>query len=153
MRHAFVARERAHYPLGVLCRLLGVSRAGFYDFLRRQTRPRPDAETAVRQTLRACHAASRGTYGRPRLVQDLREFGHPVGPKRVARLMREEGLRGRAKGREKPRTTNSAHPRPVAANLLDRRFEVTSPTPAWVSDITYLETREGWLYLAAVLSV
>jgi putative transposase len=153
VRHAFVARERAYFPLEVLCRLLRVARSGFYDYLARQASPRPDVEAAVRQDLRACHAASRGTYGRPRLVQDLRELGHPVGPKRVARLMREEGLRGKAKGRWKPRTTDSAHARPVAANLLDRRFEVTSPAPAWVSDITYLETREGWLYLAVVLSV
>jgi transposase InsO family protein len=80
-------------------------------------------------------------------------MGHAVGHKRVARLMREEGLRGKAKGRAKPRTTDSSHARPVAENLLDRQFDVTSLTPAWVSDITYIATREGWLYLAVVLSV
>jgi transposase InsO family protein len=86
-------------------------------------------------------------------VQDLRERGYRVGPKRVTRLMREEGLRGRSKGRTRPRTTDSHHTRPVADNLLARRFEVTSPIRAWISDITYIETREGWLYLAVVLSV
>jgi transposase InsO family protein len=86
-------------------------------------------------------------------VKDLHELGHAVGPKRVRRLMREEGLHGRSKGRRRPRTTDSAHRRPVAENVLARQFQVTSPTPAWVSDITYIETREGWLYLAVVLSV
>jgi transposase InsO family protein len=153
VKHAFVARERTHFPLEVLCRLLGVARSGFHDYERRLANPGPDADEALRQDLRTCHTASRGTYGRPRLVKDLRDLGHPVGPKRVVRLMREEGLRGKAKGRWKPRTTDSGHTRPVAENVLQRRFEVTSPVPAWVSDITYIETREGWLYLAAVLSV
>lgn len=153
MKYAFVARERAHYPLGVLCRLLGVSRSGFHDYQCRQSKPGPDRDAAVRCDLRACHARSRRLYGRPRLVKDLRELGHAVGPKRVRRLMREEGLHGRSKGRARPRTTDSAHRRPVAGNVLARQFEVTSATPAWVSDITYIETREGWLYLAVVLSV
>ena len=151
MKYAFIARERAHFPLEVLCRLLGVARSGFYDFEQRQAAP--DADATVRRDLRACHQASRGTYGRPRLVKDLRDLGHRVGPKRVARMMREEGLRGRSKGRVRPRTTDSGHARPVAENLLARRFEISSPVSAWVSDITYLETREGWLYLAVVLSV
>ncbi len=153
MRYAFVARERAHFPLGLLCRLLEVSPSGFHDCRRRQAAPAPDKEADLRRALRGCHAQSRGLYGRPRLVRDLRDLGHAVGPKRVARLMREEGLCGRSKGRARPRTTDSRHARPVADNLLARRFEVTSPTPAWVSDITYIETREGWLYLAVVLSI
>ena len=153
MRYAFVARERAHYPLGVLCRLLGVSRSGLYDYLGRQMNPGPDPDASLRRDLRRCHAESRGLYGRPRLVTDLRELGHAVGPKRVTRLMREEGLRGKTKCRARPRTTDSSHARPVAENLLDRQFDVTSTIPAWVSDITYIATREGWLYLAVVLSL
>ena len=153
MRYAFVARERAHFPLAILCRLLAVSRSGFHGYLRRQTQPGPDKDATLRRDLKRCHAESRGLYGRPRLLTDLRELGHPVGPKRITRLMREEGLRGKAKGRARPRTTDSGHARPVAENLLDRRFDVTRPTPAWVSDITYIATREGWLYLAVVLSL
>jgi transposase InsO family protein len=153
VRYAFVARERAHYPLDLLCRLLDVARSGFYDFERRQAKPPPDADATLRRDLRACHTASRGAYGRPRLVCDLRALGHPVGPKRVARVMREEGLRGRSKGRARPRTTDGRHGRPVAENLLERRFEVDSPVAAWVSDITCIDTCEGWLYLAVVLSV
>lgn len=154
MRYAFVARERAHYPVRLLCRVLAVSVAGFHDHLHRQRQGRPDADAAVRADLHTLHAGSRSTYGRPRLVRALRVCGHAVGPKRVARLMREENLRGRCKGRRfKPRTTDSRHTRPVAENLLDRRFAVDSGVPAWVGDITYIPTKEGWLYLATVISL
>lgn len=129
MRYAFVARERAHFPNEVLCRLLGVARSGFHDYTRRQANPGSDPDVAVRQDLRRCHRASRGTYGRPRLVKDLRDLGHTVGPKRVGRLMREEGLRGKAKGRVKPRTTDSGHARPVAANRLARRLGLAARWP------------------------
>ena len=104
MRYAFVARERAQFPLAVLCRLLGVSRSGFYAYCGRQARPGLDKDATLRRDLKRCHAESRGLYGRPRLVTDLRELGHAVGPKRVSRLMREEGLRGKSKGRTRPRT-------------------------------------------------
>jgi len=129
----------------MLCRLLAVSVSGFHGWLRRLDRPDPEA--VLRADLRTIHASSRGTYGRPRMVQALRAGAHAVGHKRVARLMREEGLRGKAKGRFTPRTTHSQHGRPVAENRLDRQFAVNSPVPAWVGDITYLPTREGWLYL------
>jgi putative transposase len=153
VRYAFVARERAHYPLDLLCRLLGVARSGFCDFERRQANPRSDPDAALHQALGACHKASRGAYRRPRLERDLRALSYSVGPKRVARVMREEGLPGRSKGRARPRTTDGRHGRPVAENLLERRFEVDSPVSAWVSDITCIDTCEGWLYLAVVLSV
>lgn len=154
MRYAFVACERAHYPVRLLCRVLAVSVAGFHDYLHRQRPARPDADAALRADLHTLHAGSRNTYGRPRLVRALRACGHPVGPKRVARLMHEEGLRGRCKGRGfKPRTTDSQHARPVAENLLDRKFAVDSGVPAWVGDITYIPTQEGWLYLATVISL
>ncbi len=92
MRFAFVARERAHYPTWLLCRVLAVSVTGFHDYLRRQGQGRHDADAALRSDLHVIHTGSRGTYGRPRLVRALRVCGHAVGPKRVARLMREEGL-------------------------------------------------------------
>lgn len=151
MRYAFVAHERTHYPLRMLCRLLEVSVSGFHDWRHRQARPDPDA--TVRAELRAIHAESRNTYGRPRLVRALRTRSHAVGHKRVARLMREEGLHGKVKGRFTPRTTDSQHRRPVAENRLDRQFAVDHPMPAWVGDITYIPTREGWLYLATVIDL
>ncbi len=150
MRYAFVARERAHYPLRLLCRVLSASVSGFHDWLHRQSRPDPEA--ALRVELRLLHAGSHGTYGRPR-AQALRARDHRVGHKRVARLMRQEGLHGKVKGRSKLRTTDSRHCRPVVGNHLDRRFAVNHPLPAWVGDITYLPTREGWLYLAAVIDL
>lgn len=154
MRYAFVAQERAHYPIRLLCRVLAVSAAGFHDYLHRQRLSIADPDAMVRSDLRTLHAGSRGTYGRPRLVRALRACGHGVGPKRVARLMREEGLRGRCKGRRfKPRTTDSRHTQPIAGNLLDRRFAIDSGVPAWVGDITYIATKEGWLYLATVISL
>lgn len=151
MRYAFVARERTRFPVRTLCRVLSVSVSGFHDYLHRQERPDPEA--ALRADLHTIHAGSRRTYGRPRMVKALRACAHAVGHKRVARLMREEGLRGKAKGRFTPRTTDGQHARPVAENLLDRRFAVDSPVPAWVGDITCIPTREGWLYLATVISL
>ncbi|MBH3431276.1 IS3 family transposase [Pseudomonas alkylphenolica] len=151
MRYAFVAKERAHFPIRLMCRVLGVSASGFYGYLSRPARPDPDAQ--IRTDLRRIHVASRNTYGRPRLVEALRQILHPVGHKRVARLMREEGIHGKAKARFRPNTTDSRHFRPVASNVLDRQFSVQSTRPAWVSDITYIPTREGWLYLAVVLSI
>ncbi|AJD46486.1 isxal7 transposase orfb protein [Isoalcanivorax pacificus W11-5] len=153
MKYAFVARERALFPVRLLCRVLAVSVSGFYDYLRRQSAPRRDSDAMLRADLHAIHAVSRRTYGRPRLVRALRARAHVVGHKRVARLMREEALQGKVKGGFKPRTTDSQHRRQVAQNLLDRQFAVDSPVPAWVGDITYIPTREGWLYLAVVLSL
>lgn len=153
MRYAVVARERTRFPVDLLCRVLQVSVAGFYDYLQQQRQPRPDSDAAVRTDLRTIHRGSRGNYGRPRLVHALRACAHAVGHKRVARLMREEGLRGVRKGRFKPCTTDSRHARPLAANVLERRFAAGGDVPAWVSDITYLPTKEGWLYLATVIDV
>ncbi|UKE53331.1 IS3 family transposase [Xanthomonas graminis] len=135
----------------MLCRVLAVSVSGFHRYL--HCRDRPDPEAALRADLRTIHAGSRGTYGRPRMVRALRACAHAVGHKRVARLMREEGLSGKTKGRFTPRTTDSRHGRPVAENRLDRQFAVDSNVPAWAGDITYVPTREGWLYLATVLDL
>lgn len=153
MRYAFVARERTRYPTRMLCRLLEVSVSGFHDHQRRLTCTVPDPDHALRAELHAIHAASRRTYGRPRLVHALRARNHAVGHKRVARLMAEEGLRGKVKGAFKPKTTQRDLTHPAAENVLDRRFAVDSEVPAWVGDITYLATREGWLYLATVISL
>jgi len=151
VRYAFVAKERAQFPVRLLCRVLGVSASGFYDYLNRPVRPDPDKQ--IRIDLRRIHAASRSTYGRPRLVEALRQMPHRVGHKRVTRLMQEEGIHGKPKARFRPQTTDSRHFQPVASNVLDRQFSVQSANPAWVSDITYISTREGWLYLAVVLSI
>ena len=153
MKHAFVAAQRIHYPLVMLCRVIEVSLSGFYAYAARGTRPADPADAVVRADLHAIHRESRRIYGRPRLVRGLRNRGHRIGPKRVSRLMREEGVRGVRKGRFTPRTTDSQHARPVAANVLDRRFAIDADVEAWVSDITCIPTRDGWLYLAVVIAL
>ena len=152
MKFAFIAREKATFPIDLLCTVLGVSRAGFYAARRRPVpaRRREDQQLAVH--VAAAHAASRGRYGSPRVYRELQAQGHAVGRHRVARLMREQGLRAREKRRFQ-RTTDSQHDLPVAPNLLDRQFMVAAPNTAWVSDITYLWTREGWLYLVVILDL
>jgi len=139
------------HPIGGLCELLGVAPSGYYRYRQRQpsARQREDATLAVQIT--AAHQASRGTYGAPRLVVELGEAGTHTSKRRCARLMKEHGLRGRKKHRRHPRTTDSRHAQPVAANLIAERPAPTQPNQAWRTDITYLRTAEGWLYLAAIL--
>jgi transposase InsO family protein len=127
-----------------------VSVSGFHGYLNRQERPDPDAQ--IRREIREIHLASRGTYGRPRMVKALNHRAYEVGHKRVARLMREEMLRGKIKARFR-HAPGERYVQPIFDNVLDRRFAVASKTPAWVGDITYIPTRQGWLYLAVVLSI
>jgi len=152
MKFAFIAREKATYPIDLLCAVLGVSRSGFYAAQGRPSaaRHREDQQHAVH--VAAAHAASRRRYGSPRVYRELQAQGHEIGRHRVARLMREQGLQAREKRRFQ-RTTDSEHGLPVAENLLDRQFTVPTPNTAWVSDITYLWTREGWLYLVVILDL
>ena len=135
-----------------MCRVLEVSRQGFYAWCRRgaSRRKLDDVELAAR--IKAIHAASRGRYGSPRVHAQLRREGVRVGRKRVERLMRQQGLEARRK-RKFRRTTDSDHDLPVAPNLLERNFETDGPNQVWVADITYVWTHEGWLYLAALLDL
>ncbi|MCL4686422.1 IS3 family transposase [Myxococcota bacterium] len=152
MRFVFIAAEKASYPVRLLCRCLAVSRSGFYAWARRKpcARLRRDAQLAVE--VAASHTASRGTYGSTRVLRDLREKKIPVSRKRIARLMREGGLVARRCRRFRV-TTNSNHAFPVAANVLMREFRVDAPNVAWATDITYVATQEGWLYLAVILDL
>ena len=152
MRFRFVEAEKAFYPVRLLCRCLEVSRAGFYAWRQRPVSPRTREDRQLAVEIRASHAESRRTYGSPRVLRDLREQGRRVSRKRVARLMREAGLVARRRRRFKA-TTDSKHPFPVAANVLMRDFEVSAPNTAWVTDITYVATAEGWLYLAVILDL
>jgi hypothetical protein len=147
-----VAAEKAFYPVRLLCRCLAVSRAGYYAWRKRcvSQRAREDAQLSVE--IRVSHAESRRAYGSPRILRDLRDLGRRVSRKRVARLMRELGLVGRRRRRFKA-TTDSKHPFPIAANVLMRDFEVSAPNTVWVTDITYVATAEGWLYLAVILDL
>ena len=149
MRFRFVAAERASFPVRMLCRAVGVAASGFYAWLRRGPGRREDADRGLRARVGAIFAASRGTYGSPRVHAELRARGVRVGRKRVERLMREAGL-GVVTRRRVPRTTDSRHGHPVAPNLLGQRFAADRPDAVWLADISYLPTGEGWLYLAAI---
>ena len=138
-----------------MCRVLDVAPAGYYAWSQRSSPcARAIADERLVLNIRLSHAASDGAYGAPRVLRDLRDNGFRVGQKRVARLMRREGLEGRAP-RRFVRTTDSNHTYPIAPNLLQRQFDVTGVAidRVWVSDITYIPTHQGWLYLAVVLDL
>jgi putative transposase len=152
VRFRFVQAEKASYPIRLLCRCLAVSRSGYYAWRKRpaSARAREDAQLGVE--IAASHAESRRTYGSPRVRRDLRDKGVRISRKRVARLMRERDLVGRRRRRFRA-TTDSRHSFPVAPNVLMREFHVEAPNTAWVTDITYVATQEGWLYLAVILDL
>ncbi len=152
MRFRFIATEKAHFPVRVLCRTLQVSRAGFYAWQARPIARRTQQDQQLGVAIQAIHTESRRCYGSPRVHAELRERGQRVGRKRVARLMRHHGLCARRRRRFR-RTTDSDHGLAVAPNVLARQFAVSAPDTAWVTDITYLWTHEGWLYLAVILDL
>jgi transposase InsO family protein len=142
---------QADYPITILCEVFEVSRSGYHAWAggRRSVRERGDA--ALQPKLRAAFAASRQTYGYPRMTIELREQGERVGKTRVARLMRQEGLWGRQRRRYRPRTTQSDHNGPIAPNRLSKVPAITRCDQVWQADVTYLHTAVGWLYLAVVI--
>ena len=152
MRFAFIEAEKAAFPVTMMCRLLEVSRSGFYASRGRRESTRAGEDRRLLVNIRASHTASRGTYGSPRVHRDLVDDGVAVGRHRVARLMRHEGLRSKRRRRYRV-TTNSEHRHPVAANVLERDFTADAENCKWAADITYVWTRCGWLYLAVVLDL
>lgn len=154
MRFAFIAAEKARHAVTILCRCLQVTRSGFYAWAKRGLSAHAQCDVVLRTKLRAFHAASEDRYGRPRLWKDLREDGEAVSEKRVGRLMREEGLRGKVPKRFK-QTTDSRHDDPIAANLLDRDFTAAAPNQRWVGDTTEFVIGDSGakLYLAAILDL
>jgi len=146
---------RNDHPILVLCLHLEVSPSGYYDWQRRRLCPGPRAvaDQALAQEIDQIHTRSRQTYGAPRVEKELRKKGHCHGRNRVARLMKQKGLCGRQKGRYRVQTTESNHDQPIAPNRLAQAPKATAPNQLWVADITYIETKEGWLYLAAVLDL
>jgi transposase InsO family protein len=148
----FIAVQKAAYPVTTLCRVLQVSRSAVYAASARGPARRAVGDGALRVRIRAIHRASRGTYGSPRVHAALQRERCRVGRKRVARLMRAEGLWGR-RPRRWCRTTDSRHQQPVAANVLARAFQPAAPNRVWATDLTYVWTSAGWLYLAVVLDL
>ena len=152
MKFDFIHAKKASYPVAVLCEQLGVSRSGYYAWAKRAESPRSRSDRELGLEVAAVHQESRGRYGSPRVHAELRARGRHVARKRVARLMRQQGLAARRR-RRFVRTTDSAHRQPVADNLLARQFSPGQPNCTWATDITYVATRQGWLYLAVVLDL
>lgn len=145
-------REEDNHAVVRLCHAVEVSRSGYYVWRRQLESKRTRANRSLLEAIREIYEGSRGIYGAPRIHHELRIQGHPCGRHRVARLMRRAGLRARMKRRYRV-TTRSEHRHPTAPNLLAQRFRVERANQAWVADITYIATREGWLYLAVVIDL
>jgi transposase InsO family protein len=141
------------HDVALLCDVLAVSRSGYYRWLKVKPSARLRRDTELARQIRQLHRQSRGSYGAPRILEDLKAAGVHTSEKRCARLMKQEGLRGRKKHRRRPRTTDSRHGQPTAANVLALVEAPTAPNQVWVTDITYLDTAEGWLYVAAILDL
>ena len=142
---------KTEHSIAQLCAALDVTRSGYHAWVKAAPSARAVADTALRADLRALHAAHRQRYGARRHRQVLRQRGQRHSTKRIARLMRAEGLRGRRGRQRVPRTTDSAHDQPVAANRLAVAPAPTGPNQVWVSDLTYVATGEGWLFVAVLL--
>jgi len=140
---------RHQYPLALLCRVLEVSRSGYYVWQHRRPSKRAQENARLEVALQAAHVRTRQTYGPERLQAELREDGFPAGVGRIKRLRKKLGLRC-THVRRFTTTTDSTHRLPVADNLLAQTFTATHPNEAWLTDITYVPTAEGWLYLAGI---
>jgi putative transposase len=152
MRYTFIQAHRHVWTIAMMCKVLEVAVSGFYDWLKRPVSQRSQENEKLTQQILMFHCGSRCTYGSPRIYKDMKQAGYAISENRVARLMQQNGIQGKAKRKFKT-TTTSKHQRPRANNLVKQDFQSTQPNKLWVSDITYLATLEGWLYLAVILDV
>ena len=152
MRYRAIQEHDRRYPIRLMCRALAVSAAGYYAWRSRPESPRAINTRTVLSAIRVLHQESRETYGSPSIWDALLKQGHRIGAHRVARLMRQAGLRAKTVKKWRA-TTQSQHRFPVAANTLDRAFTVEAPNRVWAGDMTYVWTLEGWLYLAVLLDL
>lgn len=151
MKFSFIKDHRRTWPVGVICRVLKVSRSGFYAWSKRRPCARQVRRQQLLEKIQKTHRENRGLYGSPRVHRVLLIDGVAVCRNTVARLMRAAKIRAQTRRRYVPRTTDSRHQQPVAPNRLARDFEASTPDRKWLTDITYVPTDQGWLYLAAVL--
>ena len=153
MRYQFIDDHRDEFEITVMCRVLDVSRSGYYAWRKRPMSAREMADQALTEQIEEIHQQSEGTYGSPRIQAELADQQIKVGRKRVARLMQQADLQGVGQRKFKVSTTDANHDFPIAPNRLDQVFEAQQPDQIWLADITYIPTDEGWLYLAAVLDL
>ena len=150
MRYEFIESHRDEFPIKLMCNVLGIVRQSYYAWRNRGPSQREQENEKLLEDIKEIHRQSHQTYGSPRIHQELRARGIAVGRNRVARLMREHGIRAIQK-RKKKWTTDSNHSRPIAPNRVHRDFQANAPNRLWMADLTYIDTGEGWLYLAAIL--
>lgn len=150
MKWAFIAEHEGEFEVKIMCRVLEVSVSGYYAWRKRPASARAQANRELVEHIRRLHADSRQTYGSRRIHAALRQQGIGCNHKRVARLMRLHGIRGCDRRKRRPVTTHSRHEYPVAANILARDFSTDAPNRKWLGDISYIDTREGFLYLASL---
>jgi putative transposase len=153
MRFRFIEDRRADYPVALMCDVLGVSPAGYYAWRSRPESRRSAANRALVDDIKRVHRDTRGRYGSPRIHVELKAQGRGASRGRIERLMRRHGIRAIMARPRRVRTTDSRHDLPIAPNLLDRSFSATAPNQVWLADITYIETDQGWLYLATVMDL
>ena len=152
MKFTFIDAAKEEFPVQRLCKVLGVSQSGYFAWRSRPASRRQRDDLVLLAHVRSAFVLSNGTYGSPRMTRELQDQGLRVGRRRTARLMRENGLRARQPRRFR-RTTDSLHAFPVAPNLLDQDFTASGPNEKWGADLSYIWTREGWLYLAVVIDL
>ena len=152
MRYVWIDEHRDEYDVARMCRQLEVSRTGFYEWLKRPASARVRADSLLDVHVAAIHAQRKRRYGRPRILLDLQQQGVPASHERVRKSLRRQQLRPVYR-RPYRVTTDSDHAKPIAPNVLERRFSGWKPNQAWVGDITYIDTNQGWLYLACVMDL
>jgi putative transposase len=153
VKFGFVKEHRQTWPVGVICRVLEVTRNGFYAWLKREPSQRKQRREQLAARIKAVHRENRQVYGSPRIHRALVAGGERVCENTVAKVMQEQRIRAKVKKKFVPRTTDSNHEAPVAQNLLNRCFQAKLPDRKWAADITYIPTDEGWLYLAGVIDL
>lgn len=159
MKYAWIERHQQRWPITLQCEVLNVSTSGYFEHRHRKNSGPQSAADGKRVSdgallvhIKAAHAGSKGEYGWPRIWKELRANGVRVGKERIQRLMKLHGIKARGK-RKFVVTTDSKHNLPIAPNILDRNFQPVQPNAVWTGDITYIQTDEGWLYLAVVIDL
>jgi len=147
-----MSEHRTEFRVEEMCRVFEVSRSGYYRWIKRKPSQRELENQRLDAQIGEIFAGSKGRYGSPKVTRELQDRGHRVGKNRVARRMRQTGLRSKIRRKYRV-TTDSKHAFPVSANLLERNFTAQAPNQTWVSDITYLATRTGWLYLTVIIDL
>jgi putative transposase len=152
VKYAFIKDHREEFPIDIMCEILEVSSSGYYDWMKRDHTAKEARKNVLVEKISQIHDGSRRSYGSPRVFEVLKGMGEKISRPTVERLMRDNEIKARSKRRFKV-TTDSKHDLPIAKNVLNRQFEVGSANKSWASDITYVWTDEGWLYLAGVIDI